>query len=206
MKRIIKLLSINLIIFMSLIFCSCDGYAKLQLEKSGAVSFGFVGNLGNAFQDMISSVGEDVTIDEEGIATELVNAGFANVKVAAKNQNIMISFTDETRDSYLFESGIVSVKNDDIKLSITPANFLKLYNAAGEDIQMLLDLFISPVLNDEVMTEEEYVDTIAVTYGEDAGKEIDESSVYFSVVNSKGKEKKKSIFAKSILCGIDVSF
>ena len=203
MKAIKKSFFIILMILSLGVFASCDGYANVALEDGGSVSFSFSGVLGNGFREMMGAVDQEAAIDDEGIANALTESGFSNVKVASHNNNIIISFVDENRDSYLFQSGIVSVKKDDIKISLTAEKFLQLYNSSGEDIQMLLDLFLSPVLNDEEMSEEEYVDTINVAYGEGAGKEIDESSVHFSVTNKKGKKITKEIFAKSIFCGKD---
>lgn len=201
--KIFKFLA--LMIFSVGLFASCDGYANVKMETDGGVSFGFSGVLGDGFKEMIGINGQEINIDVEGITKALEDSGFSKVKVAAQNDNIMISFVDENRDSYLFQSGIVSVKNNDVKVSLTAAKFLQLYNSSGEDIQMLLDLFLSPVLNDEEMSEEEYVDTISVTYGEDAGKEIDESAVHFTVIDKNGKKRTKNIFAKSIFCGKDFS-
>lgn len=205
-KRIIYLLGILVTVIL---LSSCEGNAKVALKADGAVSFEFTGSIGDAFKEMMSSAGNDLsTIDEEGIKLALEQSGFSNVFVVADvlRNDIVIKFEDKTRSSYLFQTEIVSVKDDkEVNFNITAGKFLKLYNAAGEDIQMLLDLFLSPVLNDEEMSEKEYIETIAVTYGEDAGKEIDDSSVKFTIVNKDGKKKSKSIFGKSILCGAEIS-
>lgn len=188
------------------LFAGCDGYASAKLEAGGGVAFGFSGNVGNGFKEMMEAVGQEGGIDDKGIHNALVESGFSNVKVVSLNQNIAISFTDKNCDSYLFQSGIVTVKNGELKISLTAEKFRQLYNSSGEDIQMLLDIFLSPVLNDEELSEEEYIDTISVTYGENVGEEIDNSAVYFTVTDKSGKKKTKKIFAKSILCGSEFSF
>lgn len=205
-KRLVYLLGILVTV---LLLSSCKGNAKVTLKADGAVAFEFTGSIGDAFKEMMSSAGSDLAeIDAEGIKLALEQSGFSNVFVVADvmRNDIVIKFEDKTKSSYLFETEVVKVKDDkEISFNITAAKFLKLYNAAGEDIQMLLDILMSPVLNEEVMTEEEYIETIAVTYGEDAGKEIDDSSVNFTIVNKDGKKKSKSIFGKSILCGAEIS-
>lgn len=206
MKKTFKILVVSSLLFLTMIFCSCDGYLKLQYNKDGSVSFGFTGDMGKAFEEMLSSIGEDLTIDSEAIALELEEEGFSNVKVSHNNEVVEISFTDIGKESYIFDTKLVSIDGDEIKVSITPDKFLKLYNTSGEDLQMLLDLFLSPVLNEEVLSEEEYIDTINVTYGEDVGKEINESIIHFSVIDKKGKKKNKNIFIKSILCGSEILF
>lgn len=202
MKKSLKIILFCLLVSLSLFLCSCKGDVKIGLQKSGAVSFHLTGDVGNVFMDLLSSngSGSDI-IDAERLKTELVTSGFSNVKVISKNGHIDISFLDEARDTYLFSSGLLRVSGSELSVSITPSKFLEFYNSCGEDIQMLLDLFLSPVLNDEIMDEEEYVDTIKVTYGEETGKEIDNSVVSFTVTDKNGNNKKRSIFLKSILCG-----
>lgn len=203
-----KLFRLSFICFLILSifsFAGCDGYASVKMEENGGVSFGFSGDIGNGFVEMMDAVGQDAVIDEKGIYEALVQSGFSNVKVASQNRNIVISFKDENCESFLFQSGIVSVKNGMPKVSLTPEKFCYLYDSSGEDIQMLLDLFLSPVLNDEILSEEEYIDTINVTYGEDVGEEINNSAVHFTITDKIGKKKTKKVFAKSILCGSSFS-
>ena len=144
--------------FLALFFTSCTGDAKIILKQNGSVSFAFSGQLGEAFKEIMSGSGTDLNnIDVKGMENALKESGFDNIKVNAdsKKDLITISFEDINNDSYLFSEDIINVNKDDICFSLTADQFLSLYNASGEDIQMLLDLFLSPVLNDEVMSEEE---------------------------------------------------
>ena len=137
--------------FLALFFTSCTGDAKITLKQNGSVSFSFSGQLGEAFKEMMSGSGTDLNnIDVKGMEAALKESGFDNIKVNAdsKKDLISISFEDINNDSYLFSEDIISVNKDDISFSLTADKFLSLYNASGEDIQMLLDLFLSPVLND----------------------------------------------------------
>ena len=202
-RKSLLLLSLSLSIL--LLFVSCEGDAKITLKNNGSVAFSFSGFLGDAFEEMMSGAGGDLSgVDEEGIALALRDSGFENINVdvdADKNL-ISISFEDKQRDSYLFSENIVQVKGDSIELSLTASQFLRLYELSGDDIIALLDLFISPVLNDEVMTEEEYIETVEVTYGAEVGKELKDSNVNFIITDKNGKTKRKSVYATSIFCGV----
>lgn len=198
----------NILIYISVVFVvvalsGCEGKTDIRVLQNGGVSFEFEGNIGGTFKEMI---GDDIVIDSQSIKTELLASGFTNVKVSVVQDLIKISFVDEKRKSPLFALGIFSMKGNDLSISLTPENFLALYNDCGEELQSMLDLFLSPVLNDEVMSEDEYVDTISVTYGQEAGDEIDKSVVRFSVTNGYGKIKKRSVFVKNILCGGKIYF
>lgn len=206
MVRSAKYFLFSIFAVVSIFLCSCEGKTDIKVLNNGAVSFNFEGNIGGTFKEMMTSLGEDGGIDNESIKMELLQAGFSNVKVFSNNDVIKISFTDEKRKSPLFNLGILAEKNNDLSISITPENFLKLYNVAGEEIQSILDLFLSPVLNEEVMSQEDYVDTISVTYGDIAGKEIDKSIVRFNIINKNGKAKKRTVYVKSILCGEKIFF
>ena len=200
-----KFLLLSLTLSLLLLFVSCKGDAKITLKENGSVSFSFSGFLGDAFQEMMSGAGGDLSsVDEKGIAQALKESGFENINVDvdAKNNLININFEDKQRDSYLFTENIVQVKGDSLDLSLTAQQFVRLYELSGDDIISLLDLFISPVLNDEEMSEEEYIETVEVTYGGDVGKELRESNVNFVITDKKGKTKSKSVYATSIFCGV----
>lgn len=136
LKKIIPLV----ILSISLFLCSCDGEAKIKVERNGNVYFEFNGDIGGTFKDMMYSMGGDVDIDSDAIKRELLLSGFSNVKVSTDDEFIRISFRDEKRKSLLFNLGIITERNGTILVSITPKNFMELYNSSGEDLQMLLDL------------------------------------------------------------------
>lgn len=157
---------------------------------------------------MMTGSGSDLsTIDEEGIAKTLYDSGFESIFVEAdaKNNEIKISFEDKDHNSYLFSEEIIKIiDGKEIEFSLTANQFLHLYEQSGDDIIMLLDLFLSPVLNDEVMSEEEYIETIYVTYGEEAGEELRYSNVNFTITDKNGESRSKSVYATSIFCGVPV--
>lgn len=202
-----KSLQVLCILLVSLCFFSCDGDAKIKLQNDGSVYFEFTGKIGDAFTDLMSSnLGYDGGFDVGAISTELKNAGFSNVNVGTEGDNINISFVDKKCQSYLFTSGLFYIENNELKVSITADKFLDFYNSCGEEIQMIFDLFLSPVLNDEIMDEEEYVDTISVAYGQNAGDEIDNSVIKFTIIDKKDNKKFRRIYMKSILCGEEFNF
>ena len=205
MKKNIRKFLLLCLSFTLLLFVSCTGDAKITLKENGSVAFSFRGTLGEAFQDMMTGSGSDLSsIDEQGIAKALFQCGFESIDVRCDSINniIKISFEDKDHDSYLFTEDIINIVDDEIQFSLTSNQFLSLYEKSGEDITMLLDLFLSPVLNDEVMSEEEYIETINVTYGEEAGKELRTSNVNFIITDKNGKSKNKSVYATSIFCGV----
>ena len=64
---------------------------------------------------------------------------------------------------------------------------LDFYNSSDEEIVSFLDLLLAPVFNDEVLSETEYIETIAAFYGQAAADELAESSFNVTLVTPDGK-------------------
>lgn len=194
--------------FLSLsLFVSCTTEITLTLKADDSVDIQFEGGAGAAFTKMILSASGTETpgIDTQAVSYELAKAGFENVKAKAQNSNVSISMSDKKHSSYIFTSGLVKLsddkKHESLKTQITRKSLEDFYNSADEQTRMILDLFLSPVFNNDYMSEEEYLEMLASFYGEPAAKEVQDSFVKIILIGKNGKKEEQSLPFVQLLCG-----
>lgn len=194
--------------FLSLsLFVSCTTELTLTLKADDSVDIQFEGGAGAAFTKMILSASGTETpgIDTQAVSYELAKAGFENVKAKAQNSNVSISMSDKKHSSYIFTSGIVKLsddkKHESLKTQITRKSLEDFYNSADEQTRMILDLFLSPVFNNDYMSEEEYLEMLASFYGEPAAKEVQDSFVKIILIGKNGKKEEQNLPLVQLLCG-----
>lgn len=183
-------------------FAGCTADVKLELKQNGDVDVRFQGSAGAAFTKMIqASTGTGVEIyDTKEIEKELSKSGFSKVKVTSNKADITVSMTENTAKSFLFTSGILTKTTTDLSTQINPKTLAAFYTTADEQIAMILDLLLAPVFNDETMSEEEYLETLASFYGDGIASELKESVVKLTLVNAQGKKATQTIPLTKLLC------
>ena len=198
---------IFLAIIMSVLSFSCSADIEAELLTDGSVKLNFSGSFGEGLKSMISAATDGASFfDTKEIIYELSKSGFTGVKASTDgNSKISISMKDDKKNSYLFSSGILSVKNKSAEKQadkntsqtlyarLTPANLVNFYKSSDEQIVLLLDLLLAPVFNEEEMTAEEYTDTVAAFYGNTAAAELSTSSLNITIKNPDGIIKKQTV-------------
>ena len=101
--------------------------------------------------------------------------------------------TDKDGKSALFTSGVISIENNKLNACLSPKELVAFYNSTDSQTTMFLDMLLSPVLNDELMTEEEYLELLASFYGEDIAQEIKEGIFRITLKNPDGTQTVQSI-------------
>lgn len=175
------------------LFASCTCDVDLTMKKDGTVDVKFAGVAGVAFEKMIRSATgvEDGTLifDTNEITMELVKNGFVNVKAVSKNgTDLTVTASDKGRNSPLFTSEIVEVKNGKLSAVLSTVKLMNFYNSSDDQIVMFLDVLLAPVFNDEIMTENEYLETITSFYGNKVSDEISKSSFKVSFTDTDGSK------------------
>ena len=144
----------------------------------------------------------DAIIDTDTVTYELARAGFSNVKAEQKTGGaVLISMSDKKKSSYIFTSGIVKAEKGRLSAAITRKSLEDFYKSADEQTRMTLDLFLAPVFNDEVMSEDEYLEMVASFYGDDAAKEVSESFVKINLISKDGAKETLTYPLSQIFCG-----
>lgn len=188
-----KKLFLLLITISSIFFFSCTNELNISFNKDGTADFSFSTAAGTALSKMLKdyakSAGTDTIIDSKSIVKDLTDSKFSNVKVSVTGfSSFTASGSDKTKKSILFTSGIFKEDKSKIKLILTPELLKQFYDKSEESTQMLLDMLLSPVFNDEKMSESEYIETLSTFYGSAIGNEIKSSMITINITDSNGKK------------------
>ena len=216
-KNLIRLIFSALVsaFFTLLISCDCNISLKLLNKADGKVSLNvsFSGTCGEAFQEMLlfalangeanSASSAFEAFDTTEISNQLKNAGFSSVLVTANGPKLEINMEDSDCKTFLFTSGLLEEASNELKINLSKAKLKAFYDSCDEELQMLLDLFLSPAFNDEAMNVAEYEEMIGYVYGLRMQEEINRSKINISITNADGKSSKKTISLSQLLCGLD---
>lgn len=188
-----KLFLIILSVFFVFSFWSCTTEVTIKENSNGIIDISFSGAAGQAFAKMISSSSDyqsdTVIFETDQIQFELLKSGFENVDVKSKTgSDLQISMQEKTKNTFLYKSGLFSGK-ENLKITLSPKELTEFYKLADEQIILFLDLLLAPIFNDEVMSQEEYLETIASFYGESASKEISESNIKINLTDKNNQTK-----------------
>ena len=188
---------------LMLLCAGCTSEITLELKKDGSVDVQFNGVAGTAFATMINSVSGmsgngsgtgTVIFDTKEIEYEMSSNGFSQVKASSKKgSDLTVTMTDKNGKSALFTSGVVSVKDGKLNASLSPQSLVKFYKAADSQTVMFLDMLLAPIFNDEVMTQEEYLEVLASFYGEEIAEEMKNSSFRITLKNPDGTKTVQNI-------------
>ena len=194
-------------LFAVTFFAGCTSEIELELHKDGSVDVKFSGSAGNAFAALINAANNTgidsdgqttVVFDTQQIEYELAQNGFTNVKAVSKaGSDLTVSMTDKTGKSALFSSGVVKVENNKLSASLSPQTLKKFYDKADSQTVQFLDMLLSPVFNDEQMSQQEYLEILESFYGEEIAGEVKDSSFRITLKHPDGTKTVQTInFAK----------
>ena len=201
MKKILFLvLGLTALITLS----SCSAKVNLTLQKDGSLDVSFNGGAGAAFSKMIlSATGGEDSFNINEIADELSKNGFSEISASSKGiSEVILSFKDKRKSSFLFESGagILTVKNNQLSVNLNRKTLKAFYDSADENLQMILDLFLAPVFNDEEMSPAEYLEMLGTFYGASAAEEVQKSNIIFEIQNPDTGKITLSYSIAELLC------
>lgn len=203
-KALLSLLAL----FFLLMLSSCTLNLTFTMEEDGSLAISLEGGAGQAFTKMLLSAsgmtdadGEEAFLDFKEINYELAKSGFTNIQSQAQGtSSIRLSMLDKERNSYLFTSGLLTLEKDGLKINLKRKALVDFYQSADEQTRMILDLFLAPVFNDEVLSETEYIEMLATFYGQDAADEVKDSFINITINNLDGQTRKETIPFSRILC------
>ena len=208
MKNKLKAILIAAAAFFAVtVFAGCTSEIELELHKNGSVDVKFSGSAGNAFAALINAAtntgtaadGQTTVIfDTQQIEYEMAQNGFTNVKAVSKSgSDLTVTMTDKTGKSALFSSGVVKIENDRLTASLSPQTLKKFYDKADSQTVQFLDMLLSPVFNDEQMSQEEYLEILGSFYGEEIATEVKDSNFRITLKHADGTKTVQTInFAK----------
>lgn len=192
----------------SLCFSGCTSEISLELKKDGSVTVDFNGQAGDAFAALINAAiggsptasSQNLVFNTKDIEYEMSQNGFSNVNAVSKNgRSLSVSMTDKNGKSALFSSGVVSIKNGKLNISLDREKLVNFYNQADSQTVMFMDMLLAPVFNDETMSEEEYLEVLASFYGQNIADEIGAADFRITVKNADGTQRVHTIKITKLL-------
>jgi len=197
-----------LVLAAAICFTGCTSEISLELKKDGSVTVDFNGAAGDAFASLInaatggdpSASSQNLVFKTDEIEYEMSQNGFSNVKAVSKNgRGLSVSMTDKNGKSALFSSGVVTTRNKKLEIILDRTKLVSFYNQADSQTTMFLDMLLAPVFNDEKMSEEEYLDTIAAFYGQEIADEIGAADFRITLKNADGTQSIQKIRITKLL-------
>lgn len=201
-KHLFAKLFLGLILIGALTGCTAE--AQVEFKENGSAEITFKGSAGEAFTKMVQSAtgNTEIVFEDDQITMELTRSGFTDVNVTSNKSDLTVRACDPKCSTFMFTSGLFVKKSDGIRSDITRTTLSSFYSLADEQIVMLLDLLLAPVFNDEQMTSEEYLETLASFYGQPIADELKTSSLKLTIINN-GKKSTQNIPLVDILCLAD---
>lgn len=190
-RKLKKIVLFSLLLCAFFMFESCTTEIQISINKDGSTFIEFSGSAGQALSNMIkAATGGEFYLDSAEIKKDFESEGFENVTAVVNGvSDIKIKMTDNNKKSYLYTSGLLNeTQNGQVNVNLTAKSIKDFYDSVDEQTQMLLDLFIAPVFNGEIMTEEEYLSLLASLYGNETVEEIKKSKINIKIVSSTGNK------------------
>ena len=188
-------------LILAVFFTGCTTEIELELKKNGTIDVKFAGTSGKAFAALMnagngtgSAGGDTVLFNTKEIEYEISQNGFSSVKAVTKSgTDLTVTMTDKNGKSALFTSGVVTAQNGKLSACLTPQTLKKFYDSADSQTVMFLDMLLSPIFNDEKMSQEEYLEILESFYGQEIADEIKDSSFRITLKNADGTKSVQTI-------------
>lgn len=176
MKKIFFLLAVLVAFF----FCSCKNTLVIISEGDGA-RFLYTCTVDKA------PLGR---FDAKEIQKALEGSGVADVKVKRNSKMFSVAGKFSLLGNPFTDSGVVKfAEGGECSIDFTRETLRALYKAIPEEIAIYVDAYDPPVLGDEEVSDEEYLENIRALYGKAAMKELGAGSLNIEVNNSYAKKE-----------------
>lgn len=171
-----------------IMFSSCTPTLELQAQNDGSYGISYNVKFGNNFLNTFASVtgwqrGMPL-FDTDKMKSEFLSAGIANVSVTTANEN-QLEFqapSVKSDNEILSKSKLItqeknSAGKNTMRITLSPESMKSMYASLPEATQMYIDLFMAPAFTGDTMTKNEYVELIALVYGEPLANEIKDANL-----------------------------
>ncbi len=198
-----KIFSTFALVFAVLIFASCENELKICVNDSG-IRFNYKINSSEAFLNFFSALSNsdepNTIFDAEIISNLFTQANFENINAESDGINLFVrgKLSQNAQDPFS-KSGMISLAQKKLSISLNKTNLLEFYNNLPEDLQTSLDLFMSPSFTGEEMTNEEYIELVSEVYGQELADELSAATLKIAVESQSGTKKNYSVKLVDIL-------
>lgn len=195
-KRVKKII---FLLFVILIFVSCDSNLRFTVIKQGGVV------KGAHFSYSCKMPLDKDDIDTKALKESLIDSNIKNIHIKRNSTGLLVEGNFGVKDNPFINSGVVcwgephsdqggnssaTVTNggNDITLIFTRKTLRAFYEELPTELMAQVDLLMPPVTIDDTMSNEEYLDTLMTLYGEGT-----KSTVQNGIIDIYLGDKKQSI-------------
>lgn len=187
-----KIISALLLLFAVFIFASCQNELKISADDSG-ISFNYKINSSKEFLNFFSALANsdesDTIFNAEEISNLFEQAGFEKINSTSDGKNLSVNGKlSQTAQDPFSKSGMISLSQKKLSITLNKTNLLEFYNNLPEDFQTSLDLFMAPTFTGEEMTNEEYIELISEVYGQELADEFSAATLKLTVESPFGNK------------------
>ena len=198
-----KIVSTFASVLAILLFASCENEVKICANDSG-ISFNYKINSSETFLNFFSAISNsdepNTILDAEIISNLFTQANFEDINAESDGKNLFVGgkLSQNAQDPFSI-SGMISLAQKRLSISLNKTNLLEFYNNLPEDLQTSLDLFMSPTFTGEEMTNEEYIELVSEVYGQELADELSAATLKIIVESQSGTKKNYSVKIIDIL-------
>lgn len=214
---------INLILLCTLFLSSCETKICVKATKDGKAEFNFKVQLGTILTETIETLALEFetestdVFDQEKINDFLIQSDLKKTEVLVEDKTSLYLNAEIPaieNQKMVTESGSYKISDfiycssNELSLKINPDVFQEIVLSMPEETQYYLDLLMAPVLTNEKISTEEYIDLVATIYGEPLAAEVKVSTVKVElscpdgmfIKNTKTNKKEFNIPLAQFLC------
>lgn len=173
-------IAIIFLLFSVLIFSGCTPTLEIAASADGSYHVSYFVSLGKELTNTISSAqGAASTIfDVKEIEKQFSQSSITNISVKSPDaRSLAISMLlSKNINSIFYDAGIIlqtrTSNKTTMAVSFSPKSIRKIYDGMPQTTRAYIDLFMAPVFVGEAMPKNEYIELVAMVYGQKLADEI----------------------------------
>lgn len=193
--------AIIFLLFSILIFSGCTPTLEIAASADGSYHVSYSVSLGKELTNTISSAQgtSSFIFDVKEIENQFSQGGITNISVKSPNTRSLAISTllSKNINNIFYNAGIISQTRTNnkttMKVSFSPESICKVYEKMPQTTRAYIDLFMAPVFVGETMPKSEYIELVAMVYGQKLADEILNANLTLTLVSSDKKSKKQFI-------------
>ncbi len=169
------------------IFSGCSTSVALIADQNNAGEVSLQTKLSPSVMSVVSALSgassTEALFDKDQIVQSLKKTGYtvSGVRFPARNTLTINTKTEKLTGMLPNSKDFVTLKKDgkinDMVINLSPANIKKAVELMPEDTALYLDLLFAPIFTGDAMSADEYVELIAMAYGDNVAADLKKSVV-----------------------------
>lgn len=189
------------ILFSVLIFAGCTPTLEIIASEDGSYRVSYSVSLGKELTNTISSAQgtSSFVFDVKEIETQFSQSGITNISVRSPDaRSLAISMLlSKNINNIFYDAGIISQTRTSNKttmiVSFSPESICTVYEGMPPTTRAYMDLFMAPVFVGDTMSKSEYVELVAMVYGQTLADEILNANLTLILTSPDKKTRKQFI-------------